>query len=180
VSYVDHVRGRFPDKAELLDKMKHHNELLPSPRPSVQRMRLALNGKKGHRKCALKEARAVETEHAVVLQYLDVCTQELNLHTDPSNFHPQSSVASKAIGAARQNVEHMPFYDVSSLAKWEVVGSPATTMLSTEGKQTHFCTLTDLNVDAGTCSVKFNGGVVCDGVLLTDLHTTPDSSVCLR
>jgi hypothetical protein len=59
-------------------------------------VRLALNGKKRHRKHALKEARAVGTEHAVMLQCLDICTQELNLHTDLSNFRPQSSVASKA------------------------------------------------------------------------------------
>ena len=89
MSYVDKVRERFPDKAELLEMVKHHNRgeyVLPSSRPSVQRMRLTLNGKKGYRKYALKEARTVETEHAVMLQYLDVCTQELNLHTDLSNF----------------------------------------------------------------------------------------------
>ena len=79
----------------------------------------------------------------------------------------------------RFNMHRLPFYDASSLAKWEV-GSPATTTLSTEGKQMHFCRLTDLNADAGTCSVKFNGGVVRDGVLLTDLRATPDNSVCLR
>jgi hypothetical protein len=100
MSYVDQVRERFPDKAELLEKVKHHNKdeyVLPSSRPSLQRMRLTLNGKHKYRKYALKEARTVETEHAVMLQYLDVCTQELNLHTDLSNFRSQSSVASKAI-----------------------------------------------------------------------------------
>jgi hypothetical protein len=79
----------------------------------------------------------------------------------------------------RFNMHRLPFYDASSLAKWEV-GSPATTTLSTEGKQMHFSRLTDLNADAGTCSVKFNGGVVRDGVLLTDLRATPDNSVCRR
>ena len=72
-----------------------------------------------------------------------------------------------------------PFYDASSLAKWEV-GGPATTALSTEGKQMHFCRLTDLNAGAGACSVELNGGVVRDGVLLTDLRATPDNPVCLR
>ena len=66
------------------------------------------------------------------------------------------------------NMHRLPFYDASSLAKWEV-GSPATTTLSTEGKQMHFCRLTDLNAD-----------VARDGVLLTDLRATPDNPVCLR
>ena len=79
----------------------------------------------------------------------------------------------------RFNMHRLPFYDASSLAKWEV-GSPATTTLSTEGKQMHFCRLTDLNAGAGACSVELNGGVVRDGVLLTDLRATPDNSVCIR
>ena len=77
------------------------------------------------------------------------------------------------------NVHRLPFYDASSLAKWKA-GSPATTTLSTKGEQMHFCMLTDLNADAGACSVKFNSGVVRDGVLLTDLRATPANSVCLR
>jgi hypothetical protein len=64
--------------------------------------------------------------------------------------------------------------------EWRVIGSPAATALSTEGKQWHFYRLTDLNVDAGTCFVKFNGGGGRDGVLLTDLRATPDNLVCLR
>ena len=84
-------------------------------------------------------------------------------------------------------MHRLPFFDASSLAKWQV-GSPATTTKTkvdksggvSEGRQICFCRMVGLDVDAGTCSVEHNGGVVRHGVLLTNLRATPDNSVCLR
>jgi hypothetical protein len=58
---------------------------------------------------------------------------------------PEKYGADGAFAACCQKlfkVHRLPFYYPSSLAKWEA-GGPATTALSTEGKQMHSCNLTD-------------------------------------
>ena len=56
------------------------------------------------------------------------------------------------------NQHRLPFYDANSLAKWEV-NSPATAIKYDRAKKRHFCRITAINLEQGTCSVKFNGGM---------------------
>ena len=49
-------------------------------------------------------------------------------------------------------------------------------------KKRHFCRVAAIDLEAGTCSIKFNGahGLTRDGVLISTLKAAPDTSVNLR
>ena len=77
------------------------------------------------------------------------------------------------------NQHRLPFYDANSLAKWEV-NSPATAIKHDRAKKRHFCRITAIDLEQGTCSVKFNGGMVREGLPVSALKAAPDTSVNLR
>ena len=77
------------------------------------------------------------------------------------------------------NQHRLPFYDANSLAKWEV-NSPATAIKYDRAKKRHFCRITAIDLEQGTCSVKFNGGMVREGLSLSALKAAPDTCVNLR
>ena len=81
-----------------------------------------------------------------------------------------------------QNQHRLPFHDANSLAKWEI-DSPATAVKhGGMSKKRHFCRVTAIDLEAGTCSIKFNGthGLTRDGALISTLKAAPDASVNLR
>jgi hypothetical protein len=77
------------------------------------------------------------------------------------------------------NQHRLPFYDANSLTKWEV-NSPATAIKHDRATKRHFCRITAINLERGTCSVKFNGGMVREGLPVSALKAAPDSCVNLR
>jgi hypothetical protein len=80
------------------------------------------------------------------------------------------------------NQHRLPFYDANSLAKWEIDNLATAVKHGSMSKKRCFCRVTAIDLEAGTCSIKFNGthGLTRDGVLISTLKATPDAFYNLR
>ena len=98
-SHVQHALDRHPQKQDLLDQLRHEASVheLPSSLPSKQQRRQMSRTKTQCVTWAMKEARIVEAEDRLVLEYIDLYTMELNLHSDDANFHETSNIVRKSV-----------------------------------------------------------------------------------
>ena len=95
--FVDHVRDRFPEKADVLDLARHDTTgfALPSQASTREDISFKRAGKAGAAEQRRKECLLIESEDKLMADYVDLCTQESNLH-DEAHYDAQSKVAVKA------------------------------------------------------------------------------------
>ena len=96
--FADHARDRFPEKAEVLDQVRHGSEgyMLPSHASSKAEAEFRNAGKDAAREQRRKEHLLIASEDKLMADYVDLCTQECNL-LDEEYYDAASKVVGKAV-----------------------------------------------------------------------------------
>ena len=98
MSSLDHVRDRFPKKSDVLGLVRHDTTGLALPAQASTREGISFKraGKAAAAEQRRKEFLLIESEDKLMADYVDLCTQESNLH-DEAHYDAQSKVAVKAV-----------------------------------------------------------------------------------
>ena len=120
--WVDHVRDRFPEKADVLDLARHDTTgfALPSQASTREDISFKRAGKAAAAEQRRKEFFSIESEDKLMADYVDLCTQESNLHDeavqgcgegrrcDPAHPPDPHAVAGCEEGCRRRCCRHCP------------------------------------------------------------------------